>query len=265
MRPVAVGFAALGVVMAVGGPAWPADPSTYAPTPPYVRPPLWFVEGNAGGSWGRYDSLTFFDPIDIANGNALGGATSGTSVILTNQNRSGSSVTGGASFGYFFAPNIFFAAVNYQHFGSFQASGFALFPAGNVRQDFKTSADGLLVSLGADLKVVGLIFMEPTVAAGAGFMHSTGVQGANLGMPIAFPSHDYVNFIAGAGLGVGSHLTPNFDILLKGDFTWLGRTNTTINAGITGTPPPPTGMNPGEQLQGSLGVFTLTGGARLKF
>ena len=264
MRPVAVGFAAFGVVMAVVGPALSADPSTYAPTPQYVRPPQWFVEGNVGGSWGRYDDLTFFDPVDVTNGIPLG-ATNGNSVVLTNQSRSGTSVTGGASIGYFVVPNIFFAAVNYQHFGSFGASGIAAFPAGNVRQDFKTSADGLLVSLGADLTVARLIFVEPSVAAGAGFLHSTGVQGANLGLPIAFPSHDYVNFIAGAGLGVGSHVTPNFDILLAGNFTWLGRTNTTISPGITGAPPPPTGMNPGEQLQGSLGVFTLTGGARLKF
>lgn len=263
MRPVAVGFAALGVVMAVG-PAWPADVSTYAPAPSFVRPPQWFVEGNVGGSWGRYDDFVFFDPTDIANNIPLG-ATTGNEVVLTNQSRSGTSVTGGASIGYFFVPNIFFGAINYQHFGSFGASGFAAFPAGSVRQDFKTSADGLLVSLGADLTVAGLIFVEPTVAAGAGFLHSTGVQGANLGLPIAFPSHDYVNFIAGAGLGVGSHVTPNFDILLAGNFTWFGRTNTTISPGITGTPPPPTGMNPGEQLQGSLGVFTLTGGARLKF
>jgi len=264
MRPVAVGFAALGVFAAVG-PAWPADPSAYAPAPPYVRPPQWFVEGNVGGSWGRYDDLVLFDPIDIANGSALGGSTVGNEVVLTNQSRSGTSVTGGASIGYFFAPNIFFAAVNYQHFGSFGASGSAPFPAGIVRQDFKTSADGLLVSLGADLKLAGTIFIEPTVAAGAGFMHSTGVQGANLGMPIAFPSHDFVNFIAGGGLGVGSHLTPNFDILLAGNYTWLGRANTTINAGVVGTPPPPTGMSPSEQLQASLGVFTLTGAARLKF
>jgi hypothetical protein len=263
MRPVAVAFAALGIMAAVG-PAWPADPSAFAPAPPYVRPPQWFVEGNVGGSWGRYDDLVLFDPIDIANNIPLG-ATTGDEVVLTNQSRSGTSVTGGASIGYFFAPNIFFAAVNYQHFGSFGASGFAPFPAGIVRQDFKTSADGLLVSLGADLKVAGTIFIEPTVAAGAGFMHSTGVQGANLGLPMALPSHEFVNFIAGGGLGVGSHLTPNFDILLKGDFTWLGRTNTTIAAGISGAPPPPTGITPGEQLQASLGVFTLTGAARLKF
>jgi hypothetical protein len=262
MRPVAVGFAALGVMLAVG-PAWPADPSTYAPAPPYVRPPQWFVEGNVGGSWGRYDNLVLFDPVDIANNIPLG-ATTGNEVVLTGQSRSGTSVTGGGSIGYFFAPNIFFAAVGYQHYGSFAASGFAAFPAGNIRQDFKTSADGLVVTLGGDLKVAGTIFVEPTASAGAGFLHSTGVQGANF-TPIAFPAHDQVNFIAGAGLGIGSHVTPNFDILLAGNFMWLGRTNTTVNAGITGAPPPPTGMNPGEQLQASLGVFTLTGGARWKF
>jgi hypothetical protein len=263
MRPVAVGFAALGVMIAVG-PAWPADPSTFAPSPAYVRPPLWFVEGNVGGAWGRYDDLTFFDPVDIAN-NIPTGATSGNSVILTGQGRSGTSVTGGGSIGYFFVPNIFFAAVSYQHFGSFQASGFAAFPGGPVRQDFKTSADGLLVTLGGDLKVAGTIFVEPTASAGAGFMHSTGLQGANLGMPIAFPAHDQVNFIAGGGIGVGTHVTPNFDILLSGNYTWLGRANTTVNPGIIGTPPPPTGMNPGAQLQSNLGVFTLTGAARWEF
>jgi hypothetical protein len=206
MRPVAVGFAALSVVMAVNGPAWPADPSTYAPAPPYVPLPLWFVEGNVGGSWGSYDNLTLIDPVDIGNNVPLG-ATSGNTVILTGQGRPGTSVTGGVSIGYFFLPNIFFTSVSYQHFGSFQASGFAAFPAGSVRQDFKTSADGLLVTLGADLKLAGTIFVEPTASAGAGFMHSTGLQGANLGMPIAFPSHDYVNFIAGGGLGIGSHVS----------------------------------------------------------
>jgi hypothetical protein len=263
MRPLAVGFAALGVMMAVG-PAWPADPSAFAPSPPYVRPPQWFVEGNVGGAWGRYDDLTLIDPQDIASGAALG-ATAGPTVILTNQSRSGTSVTGGAALGYFLIPDIFFTALNYQHFGSFQASGFAPFPAGNVRQDFKTSADGLLVTLGADLKVAGTIFIEPTGSAGVGFMHSTGIQGANLGMAIAFPAHDQVNFIAGGGIGVGTHVTPNFDILLSGNYTWLGRANTTVTPSIIGAPPPPTGINSGAQLQSNLGVFTLTGAARWEF
>jgi hypothetical protein len=255
MRLVAVACAALCVSGAAGGAARASDlsvgPLSARAPGQYVRPSLWFIEGNGGGSWGGYDNLLFFDPIDAPNGNL---------VALNSNSLTSTSVTGGAAIGYYFLPEVFFVAINYQHYGAFKANGFGAIPAGTSEQDFKATADGLLVTLGADLSLTGTIFIEPTVAAGAGFLHSTGVQGANLGPSVAFPSHDYVNFIAGGGLGVGSHVTPNFDILVEGNFMWFGRTftNTTPN-------PAPAGINPGEALQGDLGVFTLTGTARLHF
>jgi hypothetical protein len=255
MRLAGAACAAICVAVAIGGDARASDLSVgalnaRAPSP-YVRAPLWFIEGNAGGSWGGYDNLLFFDPIDAPNGNL---------VPLNGNSLTSSSVAAGAAIGYYLLPEVFFVAVNYQHYGAFKAKGFGVIPAGTSEQDFKTSADGLLVTLGADLSLAGTIFIEPTVAVGAGFLHSTGVQSANLGAAVSFPSHDYVNFIAGGGLGVGSHVTPNFDLLLEGNFMWFGRTFTNATPN-----PAPAGMNPGEALQADLGVFTLTGVARLHF
>jgi hypothetical protein len=91
-------------------------------------------------------------------------------------------------------------------------------------------------------------------------LNSTGVQGANLGLNNPFPSQNDVNFIAGGGLGIGYHVSRVFDVLVAGNYYYLG----TANTGVTGTPPP-AGMNPGEQLQAKLNEVALTVTGRLKF
>ena len=262
MKSAAVACAAFSVLAAIGGPAWSADPAVRVQMPPpaqmreYVPPPLWFVEGRAGGSWGWLNDLKFLNP----DGTVFTlSPTDGNFILLSNKSPADTSWTAGASVGYFVSSQ-FFVTLTYQYFGKFQASGFALFPAGNFRQDLKTTAQGLLVGLGWDVKTGGTIFIEPTIAVGAGFLDSTGSQGANLGIPNAFPSRSHVNFIAGGGLGIGSHVNRNLDVIVSGNYTWLGNADT----GITGFPPPG-GMNTGEQLQARLGVFTLTGGGRVKF
>lgn len=233
-----------------------------APAP--VAAPQWFIEGDFGAGWGFYNDLKFLNPVAVAGGVAGGllSPTSGNYIVLNGKSLDKTSFTGGASVGYFFTNQIF-GTVSYQYFGKFGASGFALFtaPFGNVRQDLSTTGQGLLVGLGADYNLTPAVFLEPTAQIGVGFLHSTGVQGANVGLVgNVFPSQNNNNFIAGAGLGLGYHVTRSFDLVLAGKYYYLG----TANTGVTGTPPPGT-MNTGEQLQAKLSETTLTIAGRLKF
>jgi opacity protein-like surface antigen len=245
--------------LAVTGPAISADlpPATVYKAPVATLPPAWFVEGRLGATFGLFDDLKFLNPIGTA---FTSNAISGNFIILNDRQLSDTSFTGGASVGYFFE-NRWFAKVSYQYFGSFQASGFANFPGvGNFRQDLNTKAHGLLAGIGRDFDIANALFVEPIVEIGVGFLSSTGQQGANLGTPNNFPSQRNTNFIAGGGLGVGYHVSRSIDLLVSGNYYWLGKADT----GVTPNPPP-AGMNPGEQLQANLSVVTLTIGARAKF
>lgn len=229
---------------------------------PFIVPPAdprWFVEGDAGASWGLFDHLDFLNPVGTADTLS---PVNGNFIVLSNQSLRSTSFTGGASVGYFFTNQVF-AKVSYQYFGKFGASGFALFPApfGNVRQDLSSTDQGLLVGLGGDFNVTPALFVEQVVQIGVGFLRSSGVQGANIGLTTnVFPTQNNTNFIAGAGLGVGYHVTRAFDVLVSGNYYYLGRANT----GTTGAPPPGS-MNVGEQLQANLNEVGLTVTGRLKF
>jgi len=234
----------------------PAAPIYKAPVAAAPAPAAWFVEGRVGASFGRFDDLKFLNPIGTA---FTLNPTSGNYIVLSNIDRSHTSWTGAGSVGYYFTNQIF-AKVSYQYFGSFRASGFAAFQGGNFRQDLTTDAHGVLAGVGGDFNVTDTVFLEPTVEVGVGFLRSSGQQGANLGAADNFPSANRTNFIAGGGLGVGVHVTRSFDVIASGNYYWLGRADT----GTTGTPAPGN-MNPGEQLQAKLSVFTATVGGRFRF
>ena len=260
MKKVFLGFVSVAAIVATGSPAISADlpPAPVYKAPVAVQvPSAWFVEGRVGAAFGSFSDLKFLNPVGVP---FTSNAVSGNFIILNNKDLADTSFTGGASVGYFLN-NQWFAKASYQYFGRFQASGFANFPGvGNFRQDLTTRAHGFLVGLGGDFNVTNAIFVEPTVEVGVGYLRSTGQQGANIGTPNNFPSQNHTNFIAGGGLGVGYHVTPRVDVLVSGNYYWLGKADT----GVTGTPPP-VGMNTGEQLQANLSVVTATVGARMKF
>jgi Autotransporter beta-domain len=236
-----------------------ADLALKAPPIVPLAEPRWFVEGDVGASWGLFDHLNFLNPIGTADTLS---PVNGNFIVLSNQNLRSTSFTGGSSVGYFFTNQIF-AKASYQYFGKFSASGFALFPApfGNVRQDLSTTSQGLLVGLGGDFNLTPAFFIEPVAQIGVGFLRSSGVQGANIGLTTnVFPTQNNTNFIAGAGLGVGYHVTRMFDVLVAGNYYYLGKANT----GTTGAPPPGS-MNVGEQLQANLSEVAVTATGRLRF
>jgi hypothetical protein len=236
-----------------------ADLPLKAPPIAPLADPRWFVEGDVGASWGLFDHLDFLNPVGTADTLS---PVNGNFIVLSNQNLRSTSFTGGASVGYFFTNQIF-AKASYQYFGKFSANGFALFPApfGNVRQDLSTTSQGLLVGLGGDFNLTPAFFIEPVAQIGVGFLRSSGMQGANIGLTTnVFPTQNNTNFIAGAGLGVGYHVTRMFDVLVAGNYYYLGRANT----GTTGAPPPGS-MNVGEQLQANLSDVAVTATGRLKF
>jgi opacity protein-like surface antigen len=241
------------------GSVWAADIASVRKAPAMVAaaPSPWFVEGRVGGAYGWFDDLKFLNPNGVGN---TSNAVSGNYIILNGRDLTDASFTGGASVGYFFN-NQWFAKLSYQYFGTFRSSGFANFPGnGNFRQDLKTTAHGFLVGVGADFNITNTIFVEPIAEFGVGILRSSGQQGANLGAANDFPSKTNTNFIAGGGLGLGHRLTRNVDVLVSGNYYWLGKADT----GVTGNPPP-AGMNTGEQLQAKLSVFTATVGARARF
>ncbi len=262
MRRLGLASAAIGL-LAVAAPAIAADLPRPVYKAPVVAAPLspWFIEGRIGGSFGWFDDLKFLNPTGAA---FTSNPVSGGFIVLNDRDLSDTSFTGAASVGYFFT-NQWFVRASYQYFGEFRASGFANFPGvGNFRQDLKTRAHGFLVGVGADFNITNAIFVEPIAEIGVGFLHSTGQQGANLGAPNNFPTQDNTNFVAGGGVAIGYHATRNLDVLLSGNYYWLGRADT----GVTGNPAPANAlfaMNPGEQLQANLQVFTLTVGARARF
>jgi hypothetical protein len=245
--------------IAVAAPAGAADIPVKAAykAPPAELWPRWFVEGRVGAGFGWYDDLQFLNPLGVAAG---GVPAAGDYIVLSGQDRTSTSFTGGVGVGYFFAQQ-FFARLSYNYFGTFEASGFASFPPLSFRQDLETRAHGLLFGLGANFNLTQSIFIEPTIEAGIGFLRSSGVQGANLGLAgNNFPVADRTNFIAGGGLGIGYRWHRNFDLIASGNYYWLGKADT----GVTGAPPPGI-MNPGEQLQSDLSVITATLTGRVKF
>ncbi len=248
------------VLLALAGTAIAADLPAKAPVykaPALAVEPVWFVEGRAGASFGNFNNFSFLNPVGAGN---LGIA--GSYVPMNGTSTSSTSWTAGISVGRFFTNNIF-GKVSYQYLGQQKASGFANFvPAGgaNTSQELKTNVNVLLLGVGADYDITSQVFVEAVGELGVGFLSSSAVQGANIGAPDNFPSANNTTFAAGGGLGLGYHATRNVDLMLNGNYYWLGKADT----GVTGNPPP-AGMNTGEQLQAKLGVFALTAGVRMKF
>jgi len=88
---------------------------------PFIVPPAdprWFVEGDAGASWGLFDHLDFLNPVGTADTLS---PVNGNFIVLSNQSLRSTSFTGGASVGYFFTNQVF-AKVSYQYFGKFGAA-----------------------------------------------------------------------------------------------------------------------------------------------
>jgi opacity protein-like surface antigen len=253
MLLAAVAAVALGIVRPVAA----ADlPPVYKAPPPVVWVPTWFVEGRIGASWGWFNDLRFLNPVGAAN---LGIA--GSFIPLNTKTLNDTSWTAGVAAGRFITNNVFVKA-SYQYLGRFRAHGFADFTAlafGNVRQDLTTDAHALLVGLGADFDINDRVFVEAIGEVGVGFLHSTGRQGENVGLPNFFPTTNNSNFVAGVGGGVGYRATRNVDIMLNGNYYWLGKADTGVTPVATPT------MNAGEQLQAKLSVFTATVAARARF
>jgi opacity protein-like surface antigen len=257
MRKVVLLAAVAAVVLGIVRPLAAADlPPVYKAPPPVVWVPTWFVEGRLGASWGRFNDLRFLNPTGAAN---LGIA--GSFIPLNTQSLNDTSWTAGVAAGRFVTNNVFVKA-SYQYLGHLRARGFADFTAlgfGNVRQDLTTNAQALLFGVGADFDISDRVFVEATGELGVGFLHSTGRQGENVGLPNFFPTSNNTTFVAGAGAGVGYHATRNVDVMLNGNYYWLGKADTGVTPAATPT------MNAGEQLQAKLSVFTATVAARARF
>jgi opacity protein-like surface antigen len=180
----------------------------------------WFVEGNIGAGWGDFDGFS------------LAGVSGGSG------DSGDASVAGGVGLGFYFS-NQLYAKVSYKYFGSFDAVSSIAGLGGAL----DARAHGLMFGLGFNLDLSRELFLEATAEIGASFINASGsFAGVSLG------SGTETNLAAGLGLGLGYRLSRDVDLLVMGNYHWLGDAATD-----------------GGLRANDLTVITATVGARLKF
>ncbi len=182
----------------------------------------WFAEGNVGAAWADFVSFR------------LGGAE------LSAADSGGTSLAASAGVG-FFITNQLYARVAYRYFGSFDTTGD--FAGTTVK--FESDAHGLMFGLGFNADLSREVFIEATGEIGAAFISTSG---SNLGLG----SSNETNFAGGVGLGLGFRVTSSTDLLVMGNYHWLGDSGTASTSGLLATAT-------------DLSVGTVTVGARIKF
>jgi opacity protein-like surface antigen len=184
----------------------------------------WFVEGNVGGAWADYDSFK------VSGALVEGGSSSSASFA------------GGVGTGFYFTNQIY-AKLSYKYFGSFDDTGsYVGIPVG-----MDVSAHGLMVGLGFNYDLSRELFLEATGEIGVAFLDTSGRNFNGL----ALGSNTQTNFAGGVGLGLGYRVTRNMDLLVMGNYHWLG------DAGVSGS---------GVDLSArDLDVVSATIGARIRF
>ena len=195
--------------------------------PPYYGPSAagrWFVEGNIGGAWGNYGNFSISDTPGIGAGS------------------SDASFAAGVGVGYFISNNLY-ARMSYRYFGSFSAASNVLGEPVGLDID----AHGLMLGLGANLDLTNQVFLEASGEIGFAFLRSSGTQFGGL----AVASNTETNLAGGLGLGLGYHLTSSTDLLVNGNYHWLGDAKA--------------GPDPFSATANDLTVFSTTVGLRLKF
>lgn len=185
---------------------------------------LWFAEGNIGAAWGDFDGFKL-------GGNSIASGDSGDT-----------SFAASVGFGYYFTSQIH-ARVSYRYFGSFDASGsFAGSPF-----SLDANAHGLMLGLGFNYDLSRQLFIEATGEIGAAIVHVSATQLSGL----ALSGNTETSLAGGLGLGLGYRIAPNLDLLLMGNYHWLGDVSAS-GGGVTAR-------------ANDLSVLTTTIGARVKF
>lgn len=183
----------------------------------------WMVEGNIGAGWG---DLTGFRLSGLPGARGDGDDTS---------------LTANVGVGYYFANNLF-ARLSYRYFGSFEAAGtFRGVPA-----NLDVDAHGLMFGLGFNYDLSRQLFLEATGEIGLAFNNGSGGVGG-----VGIAGHTESNFAGGLGLGLGFRMSPGLDLLLMGNYNWLG--DASAGGGATSV------------TVRDLSVFTTTIGARIRF
>ncbi len=214
-----------------------------------------FVDLGVGAGFGNINSLHFINPIGTA---FTSSPHTSTEIFLNNKSNSDSSFAGAASLGYFLTPQIYTKA-SYRYFGNYDFKGSARFGGSDYEQKLNTKAHGALIGLGYVYDITPKIFLDGSLEAGLAFLNNSATQGANLGVPSTFPSKSQTNFAGGAGLGLGYRLADNLDVVLAGNYHYLGKAETGVSAGTAF-------MNAGEQLKAKdLTAASATIGVRYKF
>ena len=108
-------------------------------------------------------------------------------------------------------------------------------------------AHGLMFGLGFNVDLSRELFVEATGEIGVAFVGASGSQVGG----VAVSADTETNLAAGLGLGLGYRLAPNMDLLVMGNYHWLGDATA--------------GGNGATLTANDLGVATVTIGARFKF
>lgn len=184
----------------------------------------WFVEGNVGGAWGDFDGFTVL-------GTAYPSGDGGDA-----------SFAAGAGVGFYFSNQIY-AKLSYRYFGQFDAGG----TVNGVPASLEANAHGLMLGLGFNLDLSREIFLEATGEVGAAFINASASQVNGIGLS----SSSETNLAGGVGLGLGYRLSRDMDLLVMGNYHWLGDATA--------------GANGDTASARDLSVISATVGARIKF
>lgn len=172
----------------------PATAQFYSPGYFGPAPAKWFVEGNVGAGWGDFDSVSI---------PGTGFVSAGSSDV---------SFAASAGVGFYFTNQIY-AKLSYRYFGSFASSGSFVGTPSSIDVD----AHGVMLGLGANFDLSNQVFVEAVGEIGTAFLRSSRGQFAGIN-----GGGTETNFAGGLGLGLGYHLTRSTDLLVMGNYHWLG-------------------------------------------
>ena len=219
-----------------------------------------FIEGALGLNNGMVSDFTFANPIGAANTTS---AVSGDKIIMDNTDESDMSFGADVALGYRYNENSFLR-VSYSYFDQMEFEGFATFGGNPFQQLMSVSAHTMMLEWGYDHPLGNKFYAEGAVGAGLALVSADARQGLNqAGNYNVFPGNTRTNPAASLTLGLGYQISSNLDLMLSGEYTYLGKASTgrTSATEVAAS----TGVNLSEELSGELSVWKTMIGARYNF
>lgn len=221
-----------------------------------------FIEGSVGLNYGMVSDFTFTNPVGVSNP-LRSSAASGDEIIMDDTDESDTSLGADFALGYRYNRNMFVRA-SYTYYDQLEFEGFATFGGIAYQQLMQVSAHAMMLEWGYDHPLGNKFYVEGAVGAGLAFVSTDARQGLNVpGTYNIFPGDTRTNPAASLTLGLGYQFTDSLDLLVSGEYAYLGR----ASSGRTGDAEfaASTGVNLSEELSGDLRVWRTMVGVRYSF